>query len=48
MPDFGNSSFVRSLAFMGKNSLAIYLVHQPVLIAIFYLCGISSVMESIA
>jgi uncharacterized membrane protein len=48
LPDLGDYSFVRSLAFLGQNSLALYLVHQPMLIAIFYLCGISSVMESIA
>lgn len=47
LPDLDDSSFVRMLTFLGKNSLALYLIHQPVLIAIFYLCGISSVMESI-
>lgn len=33
--------FVRALAFLGRNSLAIYLVHQPVIIALLYLSGVS-------
>jgi uncharacterized membrane protein len=41
VPDFAGSSLVRSLAFLGRNSLAIYLVHQSVIIAFLYLSGIS-------
>ena len=41
LPDLSGSYFVRSLAFLGQNSLAVYLVHQPVLIALFYLGGVS-------
>jgi uncharacterized membrane protein len=41
MPDFAGSSFVRVLTFLGRNSLAIYLVHQPVIIFFLYLCGVS-------
>jgi uncharacterized membrane protein len=41
MPDISSSPFVRGLAFLGRNSLAIYLVHQPVIIAIMHLCGVS-------
>jgi uncharacterized membrane protein len=39
--DLSGNSFVSSLAFLGRNSLAIYLVHQPVMIAILYLGGVS-------
>jgi uncharacterized membrane protein len=41
VPDPAGSTFVRRLAFLGRNSLAIYLVHQPVIIALFYLSGVS-------
>jgi uncharacterized membrane protein len=41
MPDFAGSSLVRTLAFLGRNSLAIYLAHQPVMIALFCLSGVS-------
>jgi uncharacterized membrane protein len=41
VPDLAGSPFVRSLAFLGYNSLAIYLVHQPVIIAILYFGGVS-------
>jgi uncharacterized membrane protein len=41
MPDFAGSSLVRGLSFLGRNSLAVYLVHQPVIIAFLYLSGIS-------
>jgi uncharacterized membrane protein len=40
MPDLSSSPFVRGLAFLGRNSLAIYLVHQPVIIATMYLSGV--------
>ena len=41
VPDFSRSPFVIALAFLGRNSLAIYLVHQPVIIAILCLAGIA-------
>ena len=41
LPDLSRSPFVRAMAFLGRNSLAIYLVHQPIMIAIMYLAGIA-------
>ena len=40
VPDLARSPFVRGLAFLGRNSLFIYLVHQPVMIVIMYLAGV--------
>ena len=41
VPDLSCQAFVKSLGFLGRNSLAIYLVHQPVIIALLYLSGVS-------
>jgi uncharacterized membrane protein len=40
LPDLSASSIARVLAFLGQNSLAIYLFHQPVIIALLCLCGV--------
>ncbi len=41
LPDLSFQAFVKALGFLGRNSLAIYLVHQPVVIALLYLSGVS-------
>lgn len=39
LPEQGNQPVVRLLVLMGKRSLFIYLVHQPVLIAVLWVTG---------
>jgi uncharacterized membrane protein len=40
LPDLSGSPLVRGLVFLGQNSLLIYLIHQPIMIALFYLGGV--------
>lgn len=39
LPDLSGSALAKPFVFLGQNSLVVYLVHQPVLIAILYLLG---------
>lgn len=39
LPDLSGSAPAKPFVFLGQNSLVIYLVHQPVLIAVLYLLG---------
>jgi uncharacterized membrane protein len=41
--DFSHISIVKLLSFLGKHSLLIYLIHQPLIIALLYLFGVAKI-----
>ena len=43
LPDFSDFYIIKSFCFLGKRSLFIYLIHQPLIIAFLYLFGLVSI-----
>jgi uncharacterized membrane protein len=43
--DISNSFIIRLFCFLGRHSLLIYLIHQPLLITLLYLLGIVSIAQ---
>ena len=42
LPAWGERAGIKQLSWLGRHSLAIYLIHQPILFGIFYLISIFS------
>jgi uncharacterized membrane protein len=40
IPNLSNLRIIKGLSFLGKHSLLIYLLHQPILIALMYILGL--------
>jgi len=43
LPDLSHTVPIRALSYLGKHSLIIYLIHQPILLGILILVGIGSI-----